>query len=145
MFPMCKCMVFVGGAYAHMTSLKNLFQFKKLGNQVTSISSSLYRYTGMGHGILSRIYHIWEVRFHVKKLAEDQAATFIKGKALRSTLFGTFFFRLLLENADVSPRMCVALTTALPCEPLLFHYSISIGEMSSRRTPGGIGWIDNTR
>jgi hypothetical protein len=142
MFPMCKCMVFLGGAYAHMTSLKNLSQFKKLGNQVTSISSSLYRYTGMGHGILSRIYHIWEVRFHVKKLAEDQAAIFIKGKALRLTLFGTFFFRLLLESADVSPPMCVALTNTLHVS---HFYSITIWEMSPRRTPRGIGWIEITR
>jgi hypothetical protein len=36
-------MVFVGGAHAHMTSLKNLSQFKKLGYQVTLISSSPYR------------------------------------------------------------------------------------------------------
>ena len=78
----------------------------------------------MGPGILSRIYHIWEVRFHVKKLAEYQAATFIKGKASQLTLFGTFFFRLLLENADGSPPMCVALTTTLPCEPLLFHHNL---------------------
>ena len=142
MFPMCKCMVFVGGAYAHMTSLKNLSQFKKLGNQVTSISSSLYRYTGMGPGILSRICHIWEVRFHLKKWAEGQAATFIKGKALWLTLFGTFFFRLLLENADVSPPMCVALTTTLHVS---HFYSITIWEMSPRRTPRGIGWIEITR
>ena len=33
--------------------------------------------------MLSGIYHPWEVRFHVKKLAEDRGATFIKGKAIK--------------------------------------------------------------
>jgi len=117
-----------------MTSLKNLSQFKKLGNQVTSISSSLYRYTGMGHGILSRIYHIWEVRFHVKKLAEDQAATFIKGKALRLTLFGTFFF-------STPARKCRCLASYVRCshyyttfEPLLFHHNL--GDVSPEDPKG---------
>lgn len=81
---MGKSMVFVGGGHAHLTSLKNLFQFKKLGHEVTLISSSPYHYySGMGPGMLSGIYHPWEVRFHVKKLAEDRGATFIKGKVIK--------------------------------------------------------------
>ena len=81
---MGKCLVFVGAGHAHLTSLKNLSHFKKLGHQVTLISSSPYHYySGMGPGMLSGIYHPWEVRFHVKKLAEDRGATFIKGKAIK--------------------------------------------------------------
>jgi NADH dehydrogenase FAD-containing subunit len=81
---MGKHLVFVGGGHAHMTSLKNLFQFAKLGHQVTLISSSPYHYySGMGPGMLSGIYHPWEVRFHVKRLAEDRNAVFIKGKAIK--------------------------------------------------------------
>ena len=81
---MGKSLVFVGGGHAHLTSLKNISQFKKLGHQVTLISSSPYHYySGMGPGMLSGIYHPWEVRFHVKKLAEDQGAAFLKGKVIR--------------------------------------------------------------
>jgi NADH dehydrogenase FAD-containing subunit len=81
---MGKHLVFVGGGHAHMTSLKNLSNFKAPGHQVTLISSSPYHYySGMGPGMLSGIYHPWEVRFHVKRLAEDRGATFIKGKAIK--------------------------------------------------------------
>jgi NADH dehydrogenase FAD-containing subunit len=81
---MGKHLVFVGGGHAHMTSLKNLSHFKNLGHQVTLISSSPYHYySGMGPGMLSGIYHPREVRFHVKRLAEDRGATFIKGKAIK--------------------------------------------------------------
>ena len=81
---MGKRLVFVGGGHAHLTSLKNLSQFKKLGHQVTLISSSPYHYySGMGPGMLSGIYHPWEVRFHVKRLAEDRGAAFIKGMVIR--------------------------------------------------------------
>ena len=81
---MGKSLVFVGGGHAHLTSLKNISQFKKLGHQVTLISSSPYHYySGMGPGMLSGIYHPPEVRFHVKKLAEDRGAAFIKGKVIR--------------------------------------------------------------
>jgi len=84
MFPMGKCLVFVGAGHAHLTSLKNLSHFKTPGHQVTLISSSPYHYySGMGPGMLSGIYHPREVRFHVKKLAEDRGATFIKGKAIK--------------------------------------------------------------
>jgi NADH dehydrogenase FAD-containing subunit len=84
MFPMGKRLVFVGGGHAHLTSLKNLSQFKKSGHQVTLISPSPYHYySGMGPGMLSGIYQPWEVRFHVKKLAEDRGATFIKGRAIK--------------------------------------------------------------
>ncbi|HSB05900.1 MAG TPA: FAD-dependent oxidoreductase, partial [Thermodesulfobacteriota bacterium] len=84
MFPMGKDLVFVGGGHAHLTSLKNLSHFRKLGHQVTLVSPSPYHYySGMGPGMLSGIYHPWEVRFHVKKLAEERGAVFIKGKAIR--------------------------------------------------------------
>jgi NADH dehydrogenase FAD-containing subunit len=81
---MGKHLVFVGGGHAHMTSLKNLSTFRKLGHQVTLISSSPYHYySGMGPGMLSGIYQPREVRFHVKKLAGDRGAVFIKGTAIR--------------------------------------------------------------
>jgi NADH dehydrogenase FAD-containing subunit len=79
-----KDLVFVGGGHAHMTSLKNLSHFMQLGHHVTLISSSPYHYySGMGPGMLSGIYHPWEVHFHVKRLVEDRGATFIKGRAIK--------------------------------------------------------------
>ena len=93
MFPMGKRLVFVGGGHAHLTSLKNLSQFRKLGHQVTLISSSPYHYySGMGPGMLSEIYHPWEARFHVKRLAEDRGATFIKGKVIKVDPLGHLLF-----------------------------------------------------
>jgi NADH dehydrogenase FAD-containing subunit len=78
-----KHLVFVGGGHAHLTSLKNLSTFKKPGHQVTLISPSPYHYySGMGPGMLSGIYQPWEVRFHVKKLVEDQGGLFLKDKVV---------------------------------------------------------------
>jgi len=79
-----KHLVFVGGGHAHLTSLKALLSFKNRGHQVTLISLSPYHYySGMGPGLLSGIYQPWEVRFHVKRLAENQGTTFIKAKVTR--------------------------------------------------------------
>jgi len=79
-----KHLVFVGGGHAHLTSLKALLSFKNRGHQVTLISLSPYHYySGMGPGLLSGIYQPWEVRFHVKRLAENQGTTFIKAKVGR--------------------------------------------------------------
>ena len=81
---MGKHLVFVGGGHAHLTSLKALLSFKNRGHQVTLISLSPYHYySGMGPGLLSGIYQPWEVRFHVKRLAENQGTTFIKAKVAR--------------------------------------------------------------
>ena len=75
---MSQHLVFVGGGHAHLTSLKNLSSFRSRGHRVTLISLSPYHYySGMGPGLLSGIYHPWEVRFNIKKWAEDQDATFI--------------------------------------------------------------------
>jgi NADH dehydrogenase FAD-containing subunit len=47
------------------------------------ISPSPYHYySGMGPGMLSGTYHPWEARFHVKKMAEDQGAIFIRDKVI---------------------------------------------------------------
>ena len=81
---MGKKLVFVGGGHAHLTSLKNIPNFRKLGHQVTLISPSPYHYySGMGPGMLSGIYQTWEMRFHIRKLAEDRSATFIQGRVVK--------------------------------------------------------------
>ena len=81
---MSKRLVFVGGGHAHLTALKSLSAFIKRGHSVTLISASPYHYySGMGPGMLSGIYHPWDVRFHIKKLAENQGAEFIKDKVVK--------------------------------------------------------------
>jgi NADH dehydrogenase FAD-containing subunit len=83
-FSVGKRLVFVGGGHAHLTSLKHVSGFKKRGHEVVLISPSPYHYySGMGPGMLSGIYRPWEVRFHIKKLAEHQGATFIKDKVIK--------------------------------------------------------------
>jgi NADH dehydrogenase FAD-containing subunit len=83
-YPVGKRLVFVGGGHAHLTSLKDLSRFRKRGHEVVLISPSPYHYySGMGPGMLSGIYRPWEVRFHIKKLAERQGATFIKDKVIK--------------------------------------------------------------
>jgi NADH dehydrogenase FAD-containing subunit len=79
-----KHLVLVGGGHAHLTTLKALSSFTTRGHQVTLVSLSPYHYySGMGPGLLSEIYQPREVRFHIKKLAENQGATFIKDKVTR--------------------------------------------------------------
>lgn len=81
---MGKHLVFIGGGHAHMTSLKRITDFNKLGHQVTLISSAPYHYySGMGPGMLSGIYQPREARIHVQKLVEDRGAAFIQGKAVK--------------------------------------------------------------
>ncbi len=86
-------LVFVGGGHAHLMSLKNLSTFKKRGHQAVLISPSPYHYySGMGPGMLSEIYLPWEVRFHVKKMAEDQGAVFLEDRVIRIDPRGHFLF-----------------------------------------------------
>jgi NADH dehydrogenase FAD-containing subunit len=75
---MGKHLVFVGGGHAHLTALLRLKEYIRRGHKVTLISPSPYQYySGMAPGMLSGIYRPQEVRFHVRKLAEDRGAEFI--------------------------------------------------------------------
>jgi NADH dehydrogenase FAD-containing subunit len=75
---MGKHLVFVGGGHAHLTALVRLNEYIRRGHRVTLISPSPYQYySGMAPGMLSGIYRPQEVRFHVKKIAEDRGAEFI--------------------------------------------------------------------
>ena len=81
---MKKHLVFVGGGHAHLTALLQLKDYIDCGHQVTLISSSAYHYySGMGPGMLSGIYRPQEIRFHVKKLAEDRGASFVEDRVVR--------------------------------------------------------------
>ncbi|MFW6189431.1 MAG: NAD(P)/FAD-dependent oxidoreductase [Planctomycetota bacterium] len=77
-------LVLVGGGHAHLTCLKRLRDFVERGHRVTLISLSPYQYySGMGPGLLSRIYRPQEVRFHVRKMAEDRGGRFVEGRVVR--------------------------------------------------------------
>ena len=81
---MNKHLVLVGGGHAHMTVLKHLDRFGDKGHSVTLISPTTHHYySGMGPGLLSGTYRPQDVRFHVKKMAEDRSATFVFGKVVR--------------------------------------------------------------
>ena len=81
---MDKHLVLVGGGHAHMTVLLNLQKYVEQGHHVTLIGPSAYHYySGMGPGLLSGIYRPQEVRFHVKKMAEDRGAAFIQDTVTR--------------------------------------------------------------
>jgi NADH dehydrogenase FAD-containing subunit len=81
---MSKHLVLVGGGHAHMTVLTNFHKYVERGHGVTLIGPSPYHYySGMGPGLLSGIYRPQEVRFHVKKMAEDRGASFIQDTVTR--------------------------------------------------------------
>jgi NADH dehydrogenase FAD-containing subunit len=81
---MGKKLVFVGGGHAHLTALAHIDEFVNHGHGVTLISADPYHYySGMGPGMLSGIYRPEEVRFHIKKLAEDRGAAFIEDRVVR--------------------------------------------------------------
>ena len=115
---MAKRLVFVGGGHAHLTSLKNLTSFRKLGHEVVLISPSPYHYySGMGPGMLSGIYRPWEVRFHIKKLAENQGATFLRDKVVKVDPNQHLLFLSSGEKVDYD---IVSFNTGseVPAEPL---------------------------
>lgn len=81
---MGKQLVIVGAGHAHLTILKNLQEFKNAGHDVIVVSSnSLHYYSGMGPGMLSGIYRPEEIRFNVKRMAENRGAVFIEDKVVK--------------------------------------------------------------
>jgi NADH dehydrogenase FAD-containing subunit len=72
-------LVLIGGGHAHMTVMLNLQDYIQRGHKVTLIGPSAYHYySGMGPGLLGGIYRPQDVRFHIKKMAEDRGASFIQ-------------------------------------------------------------------
>ena len=67
-----------------MTALTKLGDYITRGHRVTLVSPIVrHYYSGMGPGMLSGIYAPHEIRFNVKKLAEDRGAQFVLGKVTR--------------------------------------------------------------
>lgn len=76
---MPKHLVIVGGGHAHMTVMLRAGEYVRRGFRVTVIGPSPYHYySGMGPGMLGGIYRPQDIRFHVKKMAEDRGALFLQ-------------------------------------------------------------------
>lgn len=76
---MSKHLVICGAGHAHLTALLRIPEYIRLGHRVTVINSSSYLYySGMGPGLLSGYYLPQEIRFNIKKMAENRGATFIR-------------------------------------------------------------------
>jgi NADH dehydrogenase FAD-containing subunit len=76
-----KRLVLVGGGHAHLYSLKHADQLKDSGAEVILISLDRFHYySGMGPGMLSRIYQPDEVRFAIQALVESRGGIFKKGR-----------------------------------------------------------------
>jgi NADH dehydrogenase FAD-containing subunit len=81
---MGKHLVLVGGGHAHMTVLLNVDSYIQRGHRVTLIGPAPYHYySGMGPGLLAGIYRPQDVRFHVRKMAEDRGGVFIQDRVVR--------------------------------------------------------------
>jgi len=81
---MGKNLVLVGGGHAHMVTLANLHNFIEKGHHITVIGPSPYHYySGMGPGMLGKIYTPENIRFATKHVVEKQGGTFVSGKAVR--------------------------------------------------------------
>ncbi len=81
---MAKHVVFAGGGHVHLTALLRLRDYLLAGHRVTVIGPSPYHYySGMGPGLLSGIYRPAEVRFHIRKMAEDRGAAFLEDRVAR--------------------------------------------------------------
>lgn len=81
---MGKHLVLVGGGHAHMTVMLNLREYTERGHEVTLVGPSAYHYySGMGPGLLAGIYRPQDVRFHIKKMVEDQGVCFIQDLVTR--------------------------------------------------------------
>ena len=78
-----KRLVFVGGGHVHLLSLKYTDQFIRVGAEVTLIGPDRFHYySGMGPGMISRIYKPEQVRFDVQSMVESRGGTFLKDKVV---------------------------------------------------------------
>jgi len=78
-----KRLVLVGGGHVHLLSLKYAEQFVRAGAEVTLIGPDRFHYySGMGPGMISRIYRPEQVRFDVQSMVESRGGAFVKDKVL---------------------------------------------------------------
>ncbi len=79
---MGKRLLLLGGGHAHMVTLANIHKLQSQGHQVTVVQPDEYHYySGMGPGMLSKIYAPEEIRFATRRTVEKQGAGFVRAKA----------------------------------------------------------------
>lgn len=77
-------LVLVGAGHAHMLTLANLRYFIDKGHRVTVVGPSAYQYySGMGPGMLGKIYTPQAIRFRTQHMAEKNGAAFLLDKVVR--------------------------------------------------------------
>ena len=82
---MAKHLVLVGAGHAHLAVLLAGADFIARGHRLTLITPSPYfYYSGMGPGMLSGRYAPQEIRFHVRKMAEDRGISVVIDKVNRA-------------------------------------------------------------
>ncbi len=73
--------VFVGGGHAHLYSLLHADRLIREGAEVVLVGPDQYHYySGMGPGMLSRIYGPDDVRIDVQRLIESRGGRFVRGE-----------------------------------------------------------------
>ncbi|MFW5486915.1 MAG: NAD(P)/FAD-dependent oxidoreductase [Desulfovibrio sp.] len=81
---MGKRLVLAGGGHVHMSAMKGLEQFTRVGHEVILVSPDEYHYySGMGPGLLGGMYRAEDVRFHVARMVQDRGGQFVRGAVER--------------------------------------------------------------
>ena len=76
-------LVFVGGGHVHLLSLKNADHFLSEGVEVILIGPDRFHYySGMGPGMISRIYRPEQIRFDIERMVESRGGIFVKDKVV---------------------------------------------------------------
>jgi NADH dehydrogenase FAD-containing subunit len=84
-----------------MVTLANLRVFIEKGHQVTVIGPSPYHYySGMGPGMLGKIYAPEDIRFSTQDVVKKQGGTFILGKVVRTDPKDK---QLILDSGETVP------------------------------------------
>lgn len=78
---MGKNLILIGGGHAHMVTLANIGDFVRQGHNVTVIGPSEHHYySGMGPGMLSRIYTPRQIRFNTRRTVEKNGGRFVHAR-----------------------------------------------------------------
>ncbi len=78
-----KRLVLVGGGHVHLLSLKNTDRLVNQGAEVTLIGPNRFHYySGMGPGLISRIYRPEQVRFDIQRMVESRGGQFVKDRVV---------------------------------------------------------------
>ena len=142
-----KRLVFVGGGHVHLFSLKHAEELIKNNAEVVLIGPDRFHYySGMGPGMLSRIYQPEQVRFDVQRTVESRGGRFIQGRvasvnAKEKTLFleGGEKVAYDLVSFNIGSRVPMHLITgaekeAFPVKPIETLEKVRSKILEKRRT-----------